>query len=106
MDFSALLKPEALTTTYLTYSSYKTPNFRPTDRPTDFGREGATATPTPNADPSRHGNDLHNLNMDQFSRTQFPGSREIIRQRSTTRDSLLSALPDWREAGKDSRNSV
>src|SRR5215471_4135529 len=39
MDLSALLKPQALRNTYLTSSSYKTPNFRPTDRPTDFGRK-------------------------------------------------------------------
>src|SRR5690348_3362839 len=39
MDFSALLKLQALRTLYLAYSSYKTPNFRPTHRPTDFGRK-------------------------------------------------------------------
>jgi hypothetical protein len=39
MGCAILLKPQALRTTYLTYSSYKTPDFRPTDRPTDFGQK-------------------------------------------------------------------
>ncbi len=109
MDLSALLKPQALRTLYLAYSSYKRPNFRPTHRPTEFGRRRQCGFNS-NAFPPARQQSPQSRHY-QINRTQFPGSREIIRQRSTfdfgsrshfgtARDSLLSAFPDWREGVK------
>jgi hypothetical protein len=111
MDLSALLKPQALRALYLAYSSYKTPNFRPTHRPTDFGRKEPLRLLPPIAFPSRHGNDLHNLDITKSVAHSFRvrlksfdrdpqidlGSRSHF---GTARDSLLSAPPDWREGVK------
>ena len=111
MDFSALLKPQALRALYLAYSSYKTPNFRPTHRPTDFGRKGHCDS-YPQCVSSRHSNDLHNLDITKISRTHTFGVRVKSFDRDpqidfgsrspfgTARESLLSALSDWREGAR------
>src|SRR5215469_14219902 len=67
MDLSVLLKPQALRITYLTYSSYKTPNFRPTDRPTSFGRNKQQRRRHAEHSVSCTGDDIHLLDNSRMN---------------------------------------
>lgn len=72
-------------TTYFTYSPYKTPNFRPTYRPSDFWAEGWSHRDSYPSNAFPPGTVIISTPKDitKSGRTQSPSSREIIRQRST-----------------------
>src|SRR5215471_17543353 len=86
MDLSALLKPQALRNTYLTSSSYKTPNFRPTDRPTDFGRKKLPRPSFPMFSFPCTGDNLSDFDITQNESHASPSLHEAIRRKNPQPD--------------------